>query len=178
MRRIFLMAVALGAIGSATMTGCGLGLPPEPQEMTKTLFVTPVVAEADRQVLATVTAFTKADVATLTLKLMVLNGTTETQVATSSLTNAQLSQTVSFKSLKANTTYRVRAEARTSGNALISVPEQSFLDLTVTTDDRPSMATLGVKLIDSQFNGQATSGPIAFTNGALVPAGVETISQP
>ena len=51
----------------------------------------------------------------------------------------------------------------------------SYTDVTLTSNDRPTLATLRVKLVDVLFDGQATSGGVAVTNGGYSTPGAEAI---
>lgn len=100
-------------------------------------------------------------------------------VASSTLNNAQLDNPVVFSSLKANTTYRAKSQAYlTADNSqLISTQDSnSYTDIQVLSDDRPTVGTLKVKLIDRAFNGVATSS-LAITNGGYLPVGAETMKK-
>lgn len=98
----------------------------------------------------------------------------EKDVASSSFTVP-----LTFKDLHHATSYRIRAHAYAApgrnDSDLISDPSNSFVDLDVTMDDRPTLAMLPVKLIDRRFSGEATTS-IAFTPGQLGHSGVERIS--
>lgn len=169
LRRFLKISLVVGTAG--LMSGCGAAFPG-----SQTLVVTPLVS--DRQVLATVTPYLRSDVATLVISLRVLDGANETAVAEKTLSNSQLDSSVAFANLRSYTAYRIRAFAFKADSTKISQDDQSFLDLVTTNDASPTLASLPVKLLDTPFSGQASSGAIAVTDGALVPAGVETISQP
>ena len=170
MRRLFAIALVLA--------GCTPALPPAAPDAARTLVVTPAVAAPERRLQATVNPYTRNDIATLILSLRVRDGETETPVASRSLTPAELDSPVTFSHLRSNRAYRVRAEAFGADGALISVDALSYVDLTLGQDDAPTIATIPVRLQDRPFDGQATSDPVAVTEGGLVPAGVETIGQP
>lgn len=74
-----------------------------------------------------------------------------------------VSQPIALSHLKPNQKYRIFAHAYTAGNELIStLDSRSYLDVSVGTDDRPTMAaTLPVRLIDSPF---AASTTVTVTN--------------
>lgn len=74
-----------------------------------------------------------------------------------------LSQPIALSHLKPNQKYRVFAQAYTAENELIStLDSRSYLDVSVGTDDRPTLAaTLPVRLIDSPF---AASTTVTVTN--------------
>lgn len=110
------------------------------------------------------------------LKLVLFN-LTAGDVATGierTLLNAQLGNPVVFANLKANTSYRVRAYAYlTSDDSQLISNVNSYLDIQLVTDDRPTIGTLNVSLIDRAFNGQA-SASLAVNPGGYVPLGSET----
>lgn len=131
--------------------------------------------------------YTSTSVNHLVVKLFKINGS-ESPVLDGSgnqlakdIANAQLSGSVSFSNLNANTTYRIRAYAyKAAGTAeadLISTSDvSSYTDVTVGNDDRPTLTTLRVKLIDKVFNGQATASGVVVTNGGLVTTLPEAIN--
>lgn len=93
------------------------------------------------------------------------------------LSNAQLDNPVVFSNLKPNTSYRVKAFAYLTGDdtTLISSNDaSSSTDIVLTNDDRPTLTTLAVKLIDRSFNAQAT-GSLAINSGGYAPVASEGI---
>ncbi|MNY51543.1 hypothetical protein D3C86_1871410 [compost metagenome] len=87
-----------------------------------------------------------------------------------------LSDTITFSQLDANTTYRIRCYAyKAPGEILahlISTSDAgSYVDVTLTNNDRPTMATLKVRLIDTIFSGTATSSGVSVTDGGYVSSG-------
>lgn len=81
-------------------------------------------------------------------------------------------------SLQSNATYRLKAYAYKAAGSdpadLISDPASSSVDVSVTTDDRPTVASLPVTLINKLFSGAATSS-IALTEGSLLsPGAIQT----
>lgn len=49
-------------------------------------------------------------------------------------------------------------------------------DVAVTNDDRPTLATLPVQLIDKVFSGQATASSIVVASGSVTHSGAEGVS--
>ncbi|MNX79232.1 Serine/threonine-protein kinase PknD [compost metagenome] len=123
-------------------------------------------------------AYTLADVHHVTLSLHKLEGNAEIPVTGAggsalvlSIPRANLAQPVTFSRLKPGTTYRVKAEAYNATGTLISAAG-AYADVVVSRDDRPTMATLKVKLLGTRpFEGQATASGIAVTPGGLASSG-------
>lgn len=106
-------------------------------------------------------------------------GIEQAPVASNTLNNAQLDNPVVFTRLKANTTYRAKSQAylTTDSSQLISTQDaNSYTDIQVLSDDRPTVGSLKVKLIDRLFNGVATSS-LAISNGVYVPVASETMKK-
>lgn len=130
-----------------------------------TLVVRP---EYGRTTQTSVNPYTQADINHLTLKLFT---TAEQDLSISKdLVNAQLGNAIAFSNLKNNTNYRIRAYAYATsgtGSCISTNDSGSYTDVLVGTDDRPTLATLSVKLIDKDFNGQGT-GSLQITNGGYI----------
>lgn len=117
-----------------------------------------------------VSVYTSASIDHLTIKLM--QGSTE--IASKSVPQIQLSNTIAFSNLRANTSYRIKSFAYLADNTLISHDDaSSWVDITTGTDDRPTLAALPVHLLDRDFNGQGT-GSLQITNGGYLPGDPET----
>ena len=91
-----------------------------------------------------------------------------------------LASPISFTNLHANTVYRVRAFAYRAepfdATTLISTTDsQSYIDVLVGTNERPTVADLKVRLKDKPFNGQATASAIIVTEGGLETTAPEAI---
>lgn len=132
---------------------------------------------------AIVHPYTPADVHRLTITLHKLDGDAEIPVKDAQdqplaveLSASQLEQPISFSKLWPETTYRVRAAAFDAGNQLISKGgEFSQLTIRLENDDRPTMGTLKVALIDTIFDGQA-SGSFTILPGNVVNTDQASIS--
>lgn len=124
---------------------------------------------------AVVSVYSKTTINHLLLKLFTLSGQTETPVLDAGgpvvrdLLNSDLDYRVTFSNLKTNTTYRVRAyaykAAGTNGADLIS-STASYVDVTMGTDDRPTLGNIPVLLTNVDFNGQG-SASLAVTPGGF-----------
>lgn len=133
---------------------------------------------------ALIEPYTGSDVEHLVLALYTVSGSTETPVRvggsplTMDVPKASLGQAITFENLHNATTYRVKGSAyKASGTAdadLISVAGSSSLDIAVTNDDRPTVATLSIQLVDRTFSGQGTNS-IEFTDGNLTDVGEEQV---
>lgn len=131
---------------------------------------------------------TSADIDHLVLQIFELNGATEKAVLDAQgnpvredLTRNKLSSLITFSQLKAETKYRIRASAyKAPGTApadLISTTDaNSYVDVQVDTDERPTVTTLKVKLIDVDFNGQGTFQGVVVTPGGFRSTGPVSIS--
>ncbi len=130
-----------------------------------------------------VTPYTAADVKHVAIELFTASGVTEIPVLGPD--GAQLRQDVSdlgsklvFGGLRANTTYRLkgRAYADVATASPISVEAGSFVEVPVTDDERPAIATLSIQLVDKPFAGQAT-GSFGMIPGGILDVGSESVSQ-
>lgn len=113
---------------------------------------------------------------------------TETSVKTTGdadvlkpILRANLGTPIRFTNLHANTVYRVRAFAYRAepfdSTTLISTTDsQSYIDVSVGTNERPTVADLKVRLKDKAFNGQATASAIIITEGGLETSAPEAIN--
>lgn len=128
-----------------------------------TLVVRP---EIGRTTQTTINPYTQADINHLTLKLFT---TVEQDLGINKdLLNAQLDNPIVFSNLKNNTNYRIRAYAYATagtGSCISTNDSSSYTDVLVGTDDRPVLATLSVRLIDRDFNGQASSTLVVNPGG-------------
>lgn len=89
------------------------------------------------------------------------------------LSRSELMNPITFEHLAAKSTYRVRAYAYkapgTAESDLISINEQSYVDVVVDIEDRPTMSPLAVKLIATPFAATArvalsATGSVLFTS--------------
>lgn len=122
----------------------------------------------------TINPYIQSSIQHLNLKLFI--GEQDTGIH-KTLLNAQLGNPVVFNNLKDHTTYRIKAYAysSTDDSALISVDDtNSWTDITLTDDDRPTVATLKVKLIDIPFNAQGT-GSLQINPGGYSPVAPENM---
>lgn len=132
--------------------------------------------------------YTATDVDHLVVKLFKVNGNTEDPVndaqgnqVVRSVAGASLSNPIAFSKLHANTTYRIRSfayvvAAESTASLISSSDAKSYVDVTLTNDDRPTIANLKVKLIDKAFSGEATASGVVVENGGLVTDGSESVN--
>lgn len=118
--------------------------------------------------------YSQTDINQLVLKVFTYDGSEHDQNIQRTLLNAQLDNPIVFSNLKPNTTYRIKAYAYTAGALLISDEASSSTDIVLTNEDRPSVATLSVKLVDRSFSGQATSS-LSINPGGYSPIGSESL---
>jgi sugar lactone lactonase YvrE len=106
----------------------------------------------DRQVLE-LGQLTQSSVRHLEVKVFALSGTTETLVGSVDLLPASFANPIRFTGLRGQTTYRVRGYAYGSLDTsnLISVQDsRSAIDVTVTDDTSPTVASLRVQLANAR----------------------------
>lgn len=154
-----------------------------------TLMLVPRITSGGFKTQAVVNNYTKASINHLVIKVFHLNGDIELPVLDSNgeqvsadLLNSELDDPVAFFNLFRSTTYRIRCYAYkapdTAAADLISTADhQSYVDVAVADDDRPTVANLKVKLIDVAFNGEATSSFVEVTDGGFVQNGPVTINR-
>lgn len=174
-------AIALAIAGVLVASSCGLvpakTMPVQGMSLgNATLIVTPRIVSGQYRTLATVAPHTKASINHLVVTVARLDGANETQLASADLSNGSLDNPVTFSNLFHNTTYRVRCLAYrapgTSLSDLISTSDaNSYTDIVVGVDNRPTMATLKVHLIDIAFDGEATASGIIAENGGYQHSG-------
>lgn len=162
--------------GGLAVAACGPRLAPEPTADLRLVAAVPS-APAARTVLAVVAPYTRADIASLVVRLYDVVDATETEVAARTLAPAELDTWLTFGSLRRNRLYRARGTASATGGAVISDPAASVVDIPVGVDATVPAATLPIRLIDRTFDGRTTSAPMTVTDGVLIPAGIETMSQ-
>lgn len=140
-----------------------------------TLILKPQISTYQSQ--TTIIPYSKSSIDHLILKLYTYDGTEHDQSIQKTLLNAQLDNPLVFSNLRPNTTYRIRAYAYATSNetTLISDNALSYSDVTLVQDDRPTLNNIPVRLIDRDFNGQAT-GTIAVTPGGYTLPGGEIFS--
>lgn len=145
------------------------------------LFVRPEVVAGNLKTQTVTDPYTQASINHLVLKLYTDDGSEHDTGIFKSLLNAQLNNTIAFSNLKNNTTYRIRAYAYTSSTedstTLISSDVDSYVDVVIGTNDRPTLTNIPVKLINRLFNGQATSS-LSIISGGYSPVASEGVALP
>lgn len=125
------------------------------------------------QTQTSVPVYSKALIHHLKLRVFSLNAGEQDIGVGQTLLNAQLDNPIVFSNLKANTSYRVRAYAYfTADDSQLISNENSYVDIVLASDDRPTVQSLNVYLIDRSFVGQASSS-LTVNPGGYVPAGSE-----
>lgn len=156
---------------SCIMAGCMTNVP---LSHKGTLILKSQVLPGSYAVQTSLPNYTQSSIHHLILKLYTYDVSEHDQGIEKSILNAQLDNTITFSNLKANTTYRIKALAYASSDNSVLISsgdENSYTDVQLTSDDRPTFSTLRVKLIDRAFNGQSTASGVVVTAGSLVPAG-------
>lgn len=187
-KRLSLLAAGL------LLAGCSAG----PQVATTgsgaMLVLTPEVVSGGLKVQAMPPAepYTVENINRLVVTLYTVTEGVETPVVengapvTRQVARAHLSEPVIFSRLKANTTYRAKTEAWGYDYhyaALDADPEKllstndanSFTDIVVTDDDRPTAGKLKVRLKARLFSGQ-TDLSVTIGPGGLVPGATESLT--
>lgn len=139
-------------LAATFVVGCAGMIPSQSKDVC--LILTPRINEGALSTQTAVNVYTSASIDHLTIKLY--QGSTE--VASKTIPQSDILSAVSFSHLKAGTTYRIKTYAYLANSALISHDDAtSWLDVTLGTNDAPSIAALPVHLIDIPFEGQGTS---------------------
>ena len=135
---------------------------------------------------AVINPYVPADVNHLEIRVFTLSGGNETPLNDAygnpvlrEIPSASLSDPIIFDDLSLNTTYRFRAYAyadATTTELISTTDSRSYVDVAVTNDDRPPLAALPVRLIDTVFSADATASGIVVSSGSLVGAGPEGMS--
>lgn len=198
----FLKASTLAVAGTLVVTACGHSLLGSPlgalqdQKAGKTspvgkagsLIVRAHVTPGGYLTQAMVENLTKASINHLVIKVFKLNGIDEQEVldaqgnpVEADLTNEELDSSVNFSNLFVRTNYRIRcyafkAPGRDLGDLISTLDADSFIDVMIDKDDRPTMANLKVRLLDVEFNGEATSSGVIVAPGGYFSSGPATIS--
>lgn len=154
------------------------------------LTVKPVVQAGGYKTQAAVNNYTRDSIDHLVIKIYTVNGMGEEQPVLDDLgnpiqatmLNSELNDPVNFGNLFLYTTYRIRclaykAPGEAAEDLISTVDENSYVDVALTNDDRPTMTTLKVKLIDVEFDGQGTANGIAVTDGGYKERGSVTITK-
>lgn len=151
-----------------------------PMRTGASILLKPQILQGSYATKTTVTPYTQASIDHLVLKLYTFDTSEHDQGIQKSIPGNQLGNTITFTNLKNNTTYRIKALAYASSDEslLISTEDiNSYTDVTVTTDDRPTISPLKVRLKDINFNGQGT-GSIQVTNGGYTYGSTESCFIP
>lgn len=174
--------VSLLAAGALLLAGCTpVSLFPS-FEGNATLVLKPRIESAGFRTQVTVSPYGQPNVHRLEVSLYTVANSTETPVLingnplTKTILNADLGKDVVFGNLRHETTYRAKSRAFTAADLLISTEDaDSYTDIVVGTDDRPTVSNLKVKLINKVFSGEATASGVIVATGSLVPSGAETL---
>ncbi|MBO9542522.1 hypothetical protein J7643_18195 [bacterium] len=182
-----LLAASLLMVGCADLKPPASMAPTATVAATRKLVLVPRLVDGGYAASSVVARHTSQSIDHLVIKLFTVGQDAETPVLGAGGTPVQvdlgrdeLSNPITISELHANKTYRVRAYAyRAAGTNvadLISDPEGSYVDVTVTTDDRPAMAQLKVTLTDVPFSGTATSNGVTVLDGGYSPVAPESIT--
>ncbi|MBM3276356.1 MAG: hypothetical protein FJZ00_14475 [Candidatus Sericytochromatia bacterium] len=177
-----LIAVFGLAVGCSLMPDRGEGTAPAG---TAALSLVPDIRGGGIRTQALLTPYASSDINHLAIKLFRVVGAQEVAVLDAGgqqvavdVPRASLGGSAVIGNLAFDTTYRVKAFAyATAGTAnLISTTDsRSWVDVQVQRDDRPTLATVPVQLIDRVFSGEATASSIAVSSGSLSHSGSESL---
>lgn len=180
--------ISLLASGLLLLAGCTMG-PQAPLAGTgATLILKPEVVSAAYRTQAppSIAPYSHADVSHVMVKLYIVSAGVETPVVregasvTRIIQNANLAEDVVFDRLQAQTTYRVKCEAYKVEPSLIRListqDADSYTDIVVTNDDRPTVGALKVKLKAKPFSGEG-SFQMDVHDGDLAGGGSETLKD-
>lgn len=192
----FLMAPAvagsllLSACGYAPNTQTGSAVGHNKANGKATVMLMPSITAGSFRTQALVNNYTKASINHLVVKVFRLNGVIEEVLlddngnqVSADLTNAELDNPVTFANLFRRTIYRIKCYAYKAPGEnpsdLISTQDfQSYTDVVVDDDDRPTVGNLKVRLIDVVFDGEAnTPSGVEVTDGGFISSGPVTIGK-
>lgn len=178
---------ALPLTGILLLTGCSIIPGPAPLSGHATLSLTTQVRPAGYRTQAAVSPYGQSDIQHVQVQLFKVVGGSEQVIPGAGgaplildLPQASLSAPLTFANLNRDTTYRVRAFAYADSgtSSQISVDASSSVDVTLTGDDRPTLASLPVQLIDRAFSAAATiSTGVTVTNGIVSSSGSATVGS-
>lgn len=166
------------------LAGCAQG--PQASSLGGTLILRPEVVSGEARLQAASPYYLKEDIGRLMVKLYTVADGVETPVVVNGEPLVKVFDTpnptegeVVFANLKANTTYRAKCEAYlVTGQqfTLISTSDaRSYTDIVLTNDDRPTVASLSVKLGAKPFSGETGFG-FTLTPGILIPEASESLT--
>lgn len=174
-------------LGAALLAGCALAPQPITRYDQATVTLRPALQGEAFRTQTVVTPYGQADINHLVVRAFKLVNSAEVAVTDTNgnpiqkdIPNADLGNPVAFGNLHHDTTYRFRAYAYADAatSSLISTADAgSYAEVAVARNDRPTLTTLPVKLIDKVFTGQATASSIAVTPGDLTHTGTESIGS-
>ncbi len=169
-------------LGAALLAGCALVPQPIAQHEGATVTLRPALQGGAFRTQTVIAPYGQADINHLVVKVFKLVNGSEVAVQDGQgnplqkdIPNTSLGNPVAFGNLHHDTTYRFRAYAYgdAATTTLISTTDAgSYAEVAVARNDRPTLATLPVKLIDKTFNGQATAS-IVVIDGGLASSGSE-----
>lgn len=155
-----------------------------------TVMLMPSVTAGGFRTQATVYNYTKGSINHLVVKVFRLNGALEEVVlddngnqVSAELTNAELDNPVTFSNLFRRSIYRVKCYAYKApgvdpANLISTQDAQSYTDIVVDDDDRPTVGNLKVRLIDVVFDGEgSTPAGVEVTDGGFVSSGPVSVTK-
>ncbi|MBO9540458.1 hypothetical protein J7643_07700 [bacterium] len=176
------------------LAGCAAGPQVARTGSGAMLVLTPEVVSGGYQTqdVPSIEPFTAADVKSLVVKLYTVTDGVETPVTENGqqvsrgLTSERLGDPVVFSKLKPHTTYRAKCEAygfdirypepEVITMTLLSTNDaNSYTDIVVTDDDRPTVGKLKVRLKARLFSGQ-TDFDVTIGAGGLFPGASESLA--
>jgi len=173
------------ALAATLASGCAAAWLPAALPGYARIEVLPAIG-GERAVQAAFTGYASPDVSHLVIKAFTVANSIETPASGQNgaialdIPNASFSSKVVLDGLARNTKYRLRgyayAQAGTASADLLSVDAQSYVDVDVAADDRPTVAKLSVQLKARAFSGQAT-GSLDVRAGNVTDVGGEFVTS-
>lgn len=151
--------------GSLLLFGCVMTQSPLQRGV---LILKPQVISGGYGTKTVVSNYTQASIDHLVLKLYSVDGAEHDLGIQRSIPQAQLGNSIAFSNLKNGTTYRIKALAYADAGETLQISTSdasSSTVIVVATDDRPTVGTLRVQLINRAFNGQGSSSVVVTPGG-------------
>ncbi|HEY9899306.1 MAG TPA: hypothetical protein V6D00_09010 [Pantanalinema sp.] len=169
---------AVMSAAAMLLAGCAVPLAGNLAGRDASLSVVSAVQDGGLRTQSTLTAYTKASIARVTLKLYTLDasGTPSPVMDGASQVQADVSSTaidkpVTFKSLHRKTTYRIKAFAykgtsEATDDLISTTDANSYRTIRVDRSLTPTITSVPVKLIDRLFKAEGTSS-LEVTDGTI-----------
>lgn len=172
----WVLAACTGAPGVSVTTVGEAGRPPRMLDLRVGLVL------PDRELQAVVLPYASSDIDHVTVTLWTVNGSgneTATMNAGGAITGTipgnNLTASIVLHGLNLSTHYRLRGQAFSATDEVISVDAQSLLDFTTSNEDRPAVAALPIQLKNKSFSAEA-SATLNVIAGGLQDTGTPSVA--